>query len=52
MTVSDSMRSFSAYFSMFVERFLKKFPFYLVTFQKSVITAVKGYKISSPGKEE
>ena len=52
MTLSDSMRSFSAYFPMFVERFSKKFPFSFVTFQKSVITTVKGYKINCPGKEE
>ena len=51
MTLSDSIRNFSAYFHMFVERFINFFPFSIVTFQKSVITTVKGYKIISPGKE-
>ena len=36
---------------MFVERFINFFPFYIVTFQKSVITTVKGHKIIRPGKE-
>ena len=52
MTLSDSIRNFSAYFHMFVERFINFFPFSIVTFQKSVITTVKGYKVISPGKEE
>ena len=51
MTLSDSIRNFSAYFHMFVERFINFFPFSIVTFQKSVITTVKGYKIICPGKE-
>ena len=51
MTLSDSIRNFSAYFHMFVERFINFFPFSIVTFQKSVITEVKGYKVISPGKE-
>ena len=51
MTLFDGIRNFSAYFRMFVERFINFFPFYIVTFQKSVITTVKGYKVISPGKE-
>ena len=51
MTLSDGIRNFSAYFRMFVERFINFFLFSIVTFQKSVITTVKGYKIISPGKE-
>ena len=51
MTLFDGIRNFSAYFRMFVERFINLFPFYIVTFQKSVITTVKGYKVISPGKE-
>ena len=51
MTLSDSIRNFSAYFHMFVERFINFFLFSIVTFQKSVITTVKGYKIICPGKE-
>ena len=51
MTPSDSIRNFSAYFRMFVERFINFFPFSIVTFQKSVITTVKGYRMNSPGKE-
>lgn len=52
MTLPDSVWDFSAYFRMFVERFINFFPFSIVTFQKSVITTVKGYKIICPGKEE
>ncbi len=51
MTLSDGIRNFSAYFRMFVERFINFFLFSIVTFQKSVITTVKGYKVISPGKE-
>ena len=51
MTLSDGIRDFSAYFRMFVERFINFFLFSIVTFQKSVITTVKGYKVISPGKE-
>ena len=51
MTLSDGIRNFSAYFRMFVERFINFFLFSIVTFQKSVITTVKGYKIICPGKE-
>ena len=51
MTLFDGIRNFSAYLRMFVERFINFFPFSIVTFQKSVITTVKGYKIISPGKE-
>ena len=51
MTLFDGIRNFSAYFRMFVERFINFFPFSIVTFQKSVITTVKGYKIICPGKE-
>ena len=51
MTLSDGIRNFSAYFRMFVERFINFFLFSIVTFQKSVITTVKGYKIIRPGKE-
>ena len=51
MTLSDGIRNISAYFRMFVERFINFFLFSIVTFQKSVITTVKGYKVISPGKE-
>ena len=51
MTLFDGIRNFSAYFRMFVERFINFFLFSIVTFQKSVITTVKGYKVISPGKE-
>ena len=51
MTLPDSIWNFSAYFRMFVERFINFFLFSIVTFQKSVITTVKGYKVISPGKE-
>ena len=51
MTLSDGIRNFSAYFRMFVERFINFFLFSIVTFQKSVITTVKGYKVICPGKE-
>lgn len=51
MTLSDGIRNNSAYFRMFVERFINFFLFSIVTFQKSVITTVKGYKVISPGKE-
>lgn len=51
MTLSDGIRNFSAYFRMFVERFINFFLFSIVAFQKSVITTVKGYKVISPGKE-
>ncbi len=51
MTLFDGIRNFSAYLRMFVERFINFFPFSIVTFQKSVITTVKGYKIICPGKE-
>ena len=51
MTLFDGIRNFSAYLRMFVERFINFFPFSIVTFQKSVITTVKGYKVISPGKE-
>ena len=51
MTVFDSIQNSSAFFCMFVERFINFFPFSIVTFQKSVITTVKGYKIIRPGKE-
>ena len=51
MTLFDGIRNFSAYLRMFLERFINFFPFSIVTFQKSVITTVKGYKVISPGKE-
>ena len=51
MTLSDGIRNNPAYFRMFVERFINFFLFSIVTFQKSVITTVKGYKVISPGKE-
>ena len=51
MTLSDGIRNNPAYFPVFVERFINFFLFSIVTFQKSVITTVKGYKIICPGKE-